>query len=108
MPTGQTKGTILPYLSNNCAIGMKMTKEPERDAKNDDGDERQKEGMARIPGIDDGKKPTTKSVKSSTKRGGGQKSRNGKCLVKSDSSQPGIRKFEEIINGNSHENCRFP
>ena len=70
MHTGQTKGTILPYLSNNCAIGMKMTKEPERDAKNADRDERQKAGMARIPGIDDGKKPTTKSMKSSTKRGG--------------------------------------
>ena len=49
-----------------------MTKEPERDAKNADRDERQKAGMARIPGIDDGKKPTTKSMKSSTKRGGGQ------------------------------------
>ena len=40
MHTGQTKGTILPYLSNKCAIGMKMTKEPERDAKNADRDER--------------------------------------------------------------------
>ena len=70
LPTGQTKGTILPYLSNKCAIGMKLMKVPEKDAKYADGNERQRAGVAKIP--DDGKNPNTKSMKSSTKRGGGK------------------------------------
>ena len=61
--------------------------------------DRKRGGVARIPKVEyDVIKPNTKSRKSSTKRGAGPKSRNGKCLVNYDSSQPGIRTYLKKTN----------
>ena len=81
-PSGRNKGTILPYLTNNYELGMNLTPEPalgnEKDGNEKDGDGSENDRMARPPAIHDGMTLTTKSKKSSFKRGGGGKVQKGK------------------------------